>query len=71
MNIKRTIGNNLRRFRREKQLPQKTLASLSGYNTSTLRKIERGRQNVRIQTLYDLSVALNVSVLEFFEPQEF
>lgn len=71
MNIKRTVGNNLRKFRREKQIPQNYLAAISGYSPSTLRKIERGRQNVRIQTLYDLSIALNVNVKEFFDENEY
>lgn len=70
MNIKRTIGNNLRKFRREHQIQQNHLAQLSGYNTSTLRKIERGRQNVRIQTIYDLSIALKVPLTAFFEENE-
>lgn len=59
-----TIGENIKRIRKEKGLTQKALGKLCGINEATIRKYELGKLNPKIETVQRIANALNVSVLD-------
>ncbi len=65
---KRQFGINVRRIRIEKGYSQLELSALldKGGNT-LLSRIENGKANVTLMTVYMLSKALNVEIKELFD----
>jgi transcriptional regulator with XRE-family HTH domain len=62
-----TIGDNLARIRRRRQLTQEELAEASAVSVETIRKLEQGdRTTARIKTLNDLARALGVRTQTLF-----
>lgn len=68
MDMRKLIGKNFGRVRREKGLTQEEVASLSGLSQQYLSGLERGRRNPTIITIYELAQALGVSYLELLAP---
>ena len=66
MNVRQTIGWNLRRLRVERGFSQERLALTSGIDRSYLGRIERGSENVTVGTLEAVSTELKVHVSELF-----
>ena len=66
MNIRQTIGWNLRHLRVAKGLSQERLALASGIDRSYVGRVERGSENVTVNTLEALSAALDVHVSQLF-----
>ncbi len=66
MDIRQTIGWNLRRHRVAKGLSQEKLALEAGIDRSYVGRIERGLENVTVTTLELLADALGVKVAELF-----
>ncbi len=64
MDMRRLVGRNAARLRREKGLTQERLAEISGLSQQYISGLEQGRRNPTIVTLYELSTALGVSHLE-------
>jgi len=54
-------------LRKQLKLTQASLASSAGMEESALQRIEAGRTNPTIKTLYKVSKALNVDIKNFFE----
>ena len=77
MNIKKTLGEKIKRVRKQRGLTQEQLAELIDIAPKNLSKIEVGACFVTAETLEKLLVALNVSTEELFandhikEPDEF
>lgn len=67
MDVRKTIGWNLRRLRVEQALSQERLALEAGIDRSYIGRVERGMENVTVSTLEAVSVVLNVHVSELFE----
>lgn len=65
-----TIGENIKRIRKEKGLTQKKLGQLSGINEVQLRQYELGKSNPKIETILKISNALNVNIAELI-PEAF
>lgn len=65
--IKKAFGNRLRELRKQKELPQDKLAAKAGLNPSYVGFIERAERNPTLETIYKLSVALNVPIKELFK----
>jgi transcriptional regulator with XRE-family HTH domain len=61
MDMRRLVGRNLARIRREKGLTQEQLAELSGFSQQYLSGLEQGRRNPTVITIYELAQALGVS----------
>lgn len=61
-----TVGENIKRFRKEKGLTQKQLGELCNPNISagTIRKYELSILNPKIETLQKISIALDVSLTD-------
>jgi transcriptional regulator with XRE-family HTH domain len=57
-------GRNAARLRKEAGLTQEQLAERSGLSQQYLSKLESGRRNPTVVTLYELATALGVSHVE-------
>ena len=64
------IGNKIRQFRKEKNIPQIELAIEIGIDRAYLSEIENGRTNHSINILYAISDALHVNIIELFQNSE-
>lgn len=64
MDMRRLVGENFARIRREKGLTQEEVEALSGFSQQYLSSLENGRRNPTIITLYELAQALGVSHVE-------
>ena len=62
--LRRALGDNVRRLRRERGLSQRVLADLSGVSIQYVGLVESGRANPRATTVAALAAALNVSPVE-------
>ncbi len=56
------LANNIRAFRREKNLSQEELAEMCDLHRTYIGSVERGERNVTLSTLEALAAALDVSV---------
>jgi len=61
--LRRTLGDNVRRLRREQGLSQRSLAERSGISLSYIGRIEAGQANVRVTKLGALATALGVKAM--------
>ncbi|WEX91408.1 helix-turn-helix domain-containing protein (plasmid) [Sinorhizobium garamanticum] len=70
MDMRKLVGSNFARLRREKGLTQEEVEALSGFSQQYLSSLERGRRNPTVITLYELAQALGVSHVELVTPTE-
>ena len=68
MDMRKLVGRNFARIRREKSLTQEEVAESSGYSQQYLSDLERGRRNPTVITLYELACALGVSHIDLVQP---
>lgn len=61
MDMRKLVGKNFARLRREQGLTQEDVEARSGFSQQYLSGLERGRRNPTIITLYELAQALGVS----------
>ena len=66
-----TVGEKIRKIRKEKGLTQKQLGKLCGIYEANIRKYELGKQNPKIETVAKIAAALKVSVLDLREDLTF
>ena len=59
--IRKIIGNNLRRYRLEFKLTQEEFAEKAGISTPFLANVERGIKGLGITTLRDICSSLDIS----------
>ena len=62
-----TIGENLKSYRKEKSLTQKTLAKKLGISTSYMSELESNKRNPSIETVNKIAEKLNISTLYLLE----
>ena len=67
MDIKKRLGENLRRLRKLQNLSQEKLALKAEIDRTYLPSIEKGERNVSIEILDKLARALNIDISEFFK----
>ncbi|MBB4303130.1 transcriptional regulator with XRE-family HTH domain [Rhodobium orientis] len=70
MDMRKLVGRNFARLRREKGLTQEELEARSGFSQQYISSLERGRRNPTVITLYELSQALGVSHVELVRPDD-
>lgn len=70
MDMRKLVGRNFSRLRREKSLTQEQVEERSGFSQQYLSDLERGRRNPTIITLYELALALGVSHIALVEPDD-
>ena len=66
--IMQLIGQNLLRFRTERNYTQEQLSELVGISTSFYANLERGKKGLSVFVLRDLAEALGVSVDSLLYP---
>lgn len=67
MEIKKKFGSNVRDLRRKANISQEELALRLNADQAYVSRIEAGQMNVTLETIDEISKALNVSAKEFFE----
>lgn len=70
MDMRKLVGRNVSRLRREKGLTQEEVAERSGFSQQYLSSLERGRRNPTVITLFELAQALGVSHVELVMPDK-
>ncbi|ESX62612.1 transcriptional regulator [Mesorhizobium sp. LSHC422A00] len=68
MDMRKLVGRNFGRLRREKGLTQEEVEARSGFSQQYLSGLERGRRNPTVITLYELAQAIQVSHVQLVEP---
>ncbi|MEH6809394.1 MAG: helix-turn-helix transcriptional regulator [Hyphomonas oceanitis] len=68
MDMRKLVGRNFARIRREKHLTQEEVEARSGFSQQYLSGLEQGRRNPTIVTLYELARALGVSHIDLVMP---
>ena len=68
MDMRKLVGRNAERIRKERKLTQEKLAELSGLSQQYISGLERGRRNPTVVTIYELATALGVTHLDLLKP---
>lgn len=68
MDMRKLVGRNTARIRKERGLTQEQLAERSGLSQQYLSGLERGGRNPTIVTLYEIAAALGVSHVDLVRP---
>jgi transcriptional regulator with XRE-family HTH domain len=68
MDMRKLVGGNTARIRREKGLTQEQLAEKSGLSQQYISGLEQGKRNPTIVTLFEVATALGVGHLELLTP---
>lgn len=66
MDVRQTIGLNIKRLRIEQGIAQEKLALLAGIDRAYMGRIERGSENVTVARLEAVAQTLGVHVSELF-----
>ncbi len=67
MSLKIIVGKQICVLRKRFKLTQASLASLAGMEESALQRVDAGRINPTIKTLYKVANALNIELKVLFE----
>jgi len=67
MDMRKLVGQNVRRIRQRKGLTQERFAELSGFSQQYISGLEQGHRNPTVVTVYELAVALGVSYLDLMK----
>ncbi len=60
------VGNRIRELRKKSRLSQEELADMAKIHTAHLGRIERGEENPTLETIEKIIHALDISIGEFF-----
>lgn len=60
--LKRTVGDNIKFYRKEKDLTQEAFSKMIGITSTTLSKIENGETDIRIDLLEVISKKLDIPI---------
>ncbi len=71
MDIKLKIGQRIKELREKAEMSQKDLAYTADLDRSYIASIENGQRNVSIVNIEKIANALNVTLKEFFNDNEF
>ncbi|AUP79486.1 XRE family transcriptional regulator [Flavivirga eckloniae] len=66
-NFKVLFGKNLKRIRESKKLSFRQLATRCNIDYSDISKIEKGKRNIQLSSLLELSIGLDVHPKELFD----
>jgi len=70
MDMRRLVGRNFTRIRKEKGFTQERFAEVSGMSQQYVSGLERGQRNPTVVTLFHLASALGVSPVDLVVPDE-
>jgi transcriptional regulator with XRE-family HTH domain len=68
MDMRRLVGQNVKRIRLKKGLTQEQFADISGFSQQYISGLESGHRNPTVVTLYEIALALGVSHLDLLRP---
>lgn len=68
MDMRKLVGRNTARIRKESGLTQEELSERCGLSQQYISGLERGRRNPTIVTVYEIAAALEVSHLALLDP---
>jgi len=61
------VGNNVKKYRKLKGFSQANLCYEIDLDISTLSRLERGKLNVTLNTLYKIGLFLEIPIKDFFD----
>lgn len=70
MDMRKLVGRNVARLRRERGFTQEKFAEESGFSQQYVSDLERGKRNPTVITLYELAQALGVSHVDLVKPDD-
>jgi transcriptional regulator with XRE-family HTH domain len=70
MDMRRLVGRNFAKLRRQKGFTQERFAEVAGVTQQYVSGLERGQRNPTVVTLYHLASALGLSHVELVMPDE-
>jgi transcriptional regulator with XRE-family HTH domain len=70
MDMRRLVGQNVRRIRHKKGLTQEQFAEISGLSQQYISGLEQGHRNPTVVTLHELATALGVSHMDLVKPKK-
>ena len=65
--LSRILGNRIRKLREERIISQQNLAEMCNIEKSNMARIEAGRTNPTLLTIYKISQALKASLSELLD----
>jgi len=65
--LQKKIGERIRDLRESKGISQQNLAAICNFEKANLSRLEAGRTNPTISTLYKISQALEISLSELVD----
>ncbi|WP_156680903.1 helix-turn-helix domain-containing protein [Sphingomonas profundi] len=68
MDMRKLVGDNVRRVRHEAGLSQEQLAERSGFTQQYISDLERGRRNPTVVSLFELAQALGTTPVVLISP---
>jgi transcriptional regulator with XRE-family HTH domain len=68
MDMRKLVGRNVLRIRKNKNITQERLAELSGFSQQYISGLEKGQRNPTVVTIYELAQALGVNYIELLKP---
>jgi transcriptional regulator with XRE-family HTH domain len=69
MDMRRLVGRNFARIRRDRGLTQEQVEELSGFSQQYISGLEQGRRNPTVVTLYELAQAVGVTPLDLLRDE--
>lgn len=70
MDMRKLVGRNFARLRKEKGFTQERFSELSGFTQQYVSDLERGRRNPTVVTLFELASTLGVSHVDLVPPDD-
>ncbi len=67
MVMRKLVGQNVARFRKQQNLTQEQLEERSGLSQQYISELERGQRNPTVITLYQITQALELEPAELLE----
>jgi len=61
---RRILGENIRTYRKQTRMSQEKLAERADLNTTYVSAVERGEENISVDALVRISIALKVSLAD-------
>jgi len=70
MDMRKLVGRNFARLRRDKRLTQEDVEARSGFSQQYLSGLEQGKRNPTVVTLYELAQAIGVTHVDLVMPDD-
>jgi transcriptional regulator with XRE-family HTH domain len=71
MNVKLKIGHRIKQLREASKMSQKDLSFAADLDRSYIASVENGQRNISIVNIEKITIALGVTLKQFFNDAEF